>query len=460
MAASMVASRSIALPWRAVTARLGFAAVIGVAIGALLFALFCLANRAALDHDLPAARAQVARAFADGTLGDQDYLAGNTDQGRHQYNDCLILRQALDQRAGVARLTVSPIVQPPVEPRTLCNTVRGYVAGEPPVGMTFYHRYIHGHTLMARVLLPHLSVAAIRTVYHTVLTLIVLAGIAVSMLALARGERRVEGIFWLIVFLAFSRWFGLETYGQSLGHGPADIVLLGFLLLLAHRGTTTGIGQRGAVVAAGLLGGLTAIFEFLTGGIPLGLAAVLGGLPFAVRVGPDERPAAIAVDAAVAFCAAVGACLLLKIALVIQVFGLDALTDSALQLRMRLGLDPTRGETVDLGAVDMLKKLVKGTDALAPGMRLMAGSVIAIAVAGGAWGARHLLRAPGDPLMRARVIMLLWSNVAILALLAAFWQHTVVHAWFMERTLVWTIASGFVLFALGCARRYGTGWDR
>ena len=30
-----------------------------------------------------------------------------------------------------------------------------------------------------------------------------------------------------------------------------------------------------------------------------------------------------------------------------------------------------------------------------------------------------------------------------------FWQHTIQHAWFMNRIFVWTYCSGFALFAFG-----------
>ena len=178
------------------------AGLVGMVVGVLFFGLFCLVNRASLGRDVATARAHIAQAFASGALQDQDYLDGNTDIGRHQYNDCLILRLAVDQRASPAQLTVSPLVQVPVPPRGECQTVHGFLNGEPPVGTVFYHRYIHGHAMLARYLLPVLSVAAIRNLYHTVLTLLVLAGIVTGLIALGRGRRPVQGLFWLIVFLA------------------------------------------------------------------------------------------------------------------------------------------------------------------------------------------------------------------------------------------------------------------
>ncbi len=425
---------------------------IGLPVGLVLFALFMLASYASLGRDVPAARAQVADAFATGVLQDEDYLRGNTDLGWHQYNDCLILWQALDQRAPVAQLTVSPLGVLPPPTSTRCGGLRAFVGGGATAAPSFYHRYIHGHTTLVRFLLPTLSVDAIRNLYHTVLTLLVLAGLCVGMAGMIRRRHPTEALFWTIMFLVFSRWFGLETFGQSLGHGPGDLVLLAYLLFLAIMGTTRGLDRRGALLSAAIFGGLTAGFEFLTGGIPLGMAAVVGGMPFAVHRARDANPAVFAFDALVAFCASVAISLAAKVAVVMAMFGPAAMIDSALQLRMRMGLDPTRGETADLGLVLMAKKLVKGLAGLAPGMSVMTGAIILLAIAAGLWAAKRLLRT-AEPALRYRTIALLASNLAIVAMLALFWQHTMIHAWFMERTLVWTIGSGFALFALACVHR-------
>lgn len=456
-----------AIDWRAV--RAGFwrglrGGTIGLPVGFVMFALLMLASYASLGRDVPTARAHVAQAFATGILQDEDYLKGNTDLGWHQYNDCLILWQAIDQRASVAALTISPISAMPAITTTRCATLRTFVTGGGSSAPSFYHRYIHGHTTLLRFLLPALSVEAIRNLYHTTLTMLVLAGLCVGMVGLVRRRHPAEALFWTIIFLGFSRWFGLETFGQSLGHGPADIILLGYLLFLAIVGTTCGLDRRTALLTAAIFGGFTAGFEFLTGGIPLGMAAVIGGIPFAVHGDRGANPAIFAFDAFAAFCASVLTCLTAKVVLVMAVFGPAAMADSALQLRMRMGFDANRGETHDLGLMLMAKKLAKGLSGIAPGMSVMAGAIIVLAIVAGLWAAWRLLRM-ADPAMRYRAIALLASNLAIAVMLAMFWQHTMIHAWFMERTLVWPIASGFALFAFACVYastggRDGARWAR
>ena len=421
------------------------AAVTGGALGLLVFALFLLLNQASLGRDLPTARAQVADAFASGALQDEDWRYGDTNIGRHQYNDCLILWQALDQRAPSAQLAVSPLLDLPQAAESRCARLRRFVAGEIAGDPVFYHRYLHAHTTVARILLPILSVAQIRTLYHSTLTLLVLAGIALSLTALAR-RRTPEALFWLIVFLVFSRWFGLESYGQSLGHGPADIVHLSFLLVLAAAAARGGLSAKTAILMSGLFGAGVMLFEFLTGGIPLGLAAVIGGLPFALRRTEGERVTDRIAEAAIAFCAGAGACLLAKLGLALAVFGPGPLLDYAGQLGARMGL-LNHAEMAGVGPLDLAKKLAKGVNGLAAGMHLMAGFMLVLAVAAGGWGYART-RAAQDPELKRAAAALLLSNLAIAALLALFWQHTVVHAWFMVRTLTWTIASGFALFAL------------
>ncbi|WP_139114664.1 hypothetical protein [Rhizorhabdus dicambivorans] len=430
--------------------RAGIGIAVAVPIALLFFTLFYAANRASLGRDLPMAEAHVRDAYASGALQDQDWIAGDTGIGRHQYNDCLILYMAIDQQARADQLAASPIKPVQRGSESMCQALRAYADGDRAAGRTgiWYHQYVHGHTMLARWLLPVLPVETIRNLYHMLQTLLVLAGILVAMAALVRRRAPVESLFWLIVFLAFSRWFGLESYGQSLGHAPSDAVILAYLLFLAIGAARGGIGRRTSLVAAAIFGSLTAIFEFLTGGIPLGLAIVIGGLPFALAETDAEEVRDRVVEAAAAFCAAVIACLAAKILLALWVFGIDSFRETSAQLGVRMGMAGENG----FGPVMAIKKLIKGLDALAAGMHVLAGAILATAIGFGIWGGRVLLRS-GEPLLRARTIHLIASNLAILALLLLLWQHTIVHAWFMERVFVWTIATGFALFALAVGIR-------
>lgn len=426
--------------------RAGLGAAVAVPIAALIFAIFVLTNWYSLGRDLPAAEANVRAAFAGGILQDEDWLPGNTGIGRHQYNDCLILYMAIDQQAGATQLMASPIKPRQRGNESMCQALRAYAAGDKSAGRTgiWYHQYIHGHTALARYLLPLMPIEAIRNLYHGVQTLLVLAGLAIAMTLLARGRRPIEGLFWLIVFLAFSRWFGLESYGQSLSHAPSDAIIIAYLLFLAGAAAKGGLGRWSSVVAAAVFGAMVAIFEFLTGGIPLGLAIVVGGLPFALRDATPGETLDRVVEALAAFCVAVFACLALKIGLALWVFGIESFRESAAQLGVRMGLGTG---SADLGLLHMAKSLTKGLSSLAAGMHVMAGAMLLMAAGFGLWGARQLTRS-GNVLLRARALHLVASNAVIVGMLLLLWQHTIIHAWFMDRIFVWTIGTGFALFAL------------
>lgn len=416
-----------------------------IPIALLIFALFILANHLSLGRHLPAAEANVRAAYASGVLQDVDWLPGNTDIGRHQYNDCLIIYMAINQQAASVELMTSPIKPMPRNTETMCSALRAFAGGDKAAGQTgmWYHQYIHGHTMLARLLLPNMSVETMRNLFHTLETLLVLAGILIAMIALVRGRRPTENLFWLIIFLAFSRWFGLESYGQSLSHGPSDTIILIYLLFLAMSASRGGLSRRTSLISAALFGSLTAIFEFLTGGIPLGLAIIVGGLPFALRDSDPAEQLDRVIEAAAAFCVAVVACLAFKLGLALSVFGIESFRESAAQLQVRMGIGSTEASP---GLIGSIKKLVKGINSLAAGMHVLAGAILFTALGFGAWSARLLIRT-GDSTVRARAIHLAASNGVIVALLLLLWQHTVVHAWFMERIFVWTIGTGFALFA-------------
>jgi hypothetical protein len=156
--------------------------------------------------------------------------------------------------------------------------------------------------------------------------------------------------------------------------------------------------------------------------------------------------------AAVAFCAAAVTAYVAKAMLAIIVFGSATFVDTAIQLQMRAGLGGRAGEAVDL--LSSIKKLLKGFQGLAAGMPALALAVTALAAAAGLWAARCIHHSGSAELGRTATLLLL-SNLAIFALLALLWQHSIVHAWFMHRTFAWTIATGLALFLLAVLDRYG-----
>ena len=78
--------------------------------GIAAFALFLLASYGALPGDPSLFRARVAQAFRGGQLVEDPFQEGSTTIGSHQWNDCLIIIMAMDQRGGRMRLALSPIL--------------------------------------------------------------------------------------------------------------------------------------------------------------------------------------------------------------------------------------------------------------------------------------------------------------------------------------------------------------
>ena len=433
------------LDWRGLAAAGGRALLIAVPIGLAVFAAFLALNYASLGADRGALAAQIRTAFADRQLEVEDAaLFSNTDIGVHQYNDCVILFQALDDRASARERAVSPLA-PDLEAGFPCLRLRTFVGGEQPIPSRFYHRYLHGHTTLARLLVPNLGVRGTRELYKLVISALLLIGICYAGAELARGRRGEANAVWLVLFLAFTRFYGLEGFGQSLGHGPADAVLLGFLLFLSRVSASAALSARALWIGAATLGALTMEFEFLTGGLPLGLALIIGATPFAVVSGTDLARATV--GAVAAYAGAAVATILGKTVLLIAVFGPSPLVETWRQLLVRTGVAaaPAGQGAASLG--DFVRQFWAALDAMALGMQWLVTGALVLAAVGGGWGYCRL-RAAVDPRARARAVALVASNFAILFWVVLFWQHAVTHAWFMARILVWPIASGAALFVL------------
>ncbi|HMT44706.1 MAG TPA: hypothetical protein PKA59_09120 [Chakrabartia sp.] len=425
----------------------------GLLVSAVLMVAFFSANGASLGHKLPQARAHIAQAFASGELGEEDWLRGNSQTGQHQFNDCLILGMAVDQRGPSAHLAVSPIFPGSSDLDHLCADLKGWINGAPAAGPPLsYHNYLHGHTLLARWMLPEMSVSAIRALYRNALVLVVMAGLGLALTGLARRKAVAANLFWAAIFISFARFFGLEAFGPSLSHGPSDLVALSGALVLCVATQRGGMGVRAAMAFGAVLGSFTILFEFLTGGIPLGLALVTGGMAFAIRSDARDAMLQSIIGAFGAFCAAVATGLLAKAIVTLHVFGLDAVRATAKELGARMALNDGPRGAIDTGLYPFAKGVLKGLDGLVPGTHLMSALMILMTVIAGAWGIRQLWRSV-DSLTAVRVRALLLSNALIALLLLMFWQHTMIHAWFMDRVLAWMIGSGLALFGLALIER-------
>ena len=146
---------------------------------------------------------------------------------------------------------------------------------------------------------------------------------------------------------------------------------------------------------------------------------------------------------------------MLKILIALATFGFGVLPDFFDALGKRMSIGDTSSMS-NGGLMVFGSKIIGGLSGLAGNMRLLAGLTIALAVVAGIWGFTTIRMCSLSDRLREQSLFLLASNVVIPVWLVAFWQHTIQHAWFMDRILVWPIASGFALFTLGVHQRsYG-----
>jgi hypothetical protein len=405
-------------------------AAIGVTVAAIAMTLFFVLNWNSLGRG---GQERVVQAAAMGDITSDDYLKEDVHRGTHQFNDCLIIGMALNQRATKTELTVSPIL--PESTRGICSQL---LSGFHSKEIRFYHNYIHGHTMLARYFLPFISVAGLRTAYRLVISLVLLIGIGLCLFRIAKSENVASNGVFFVILLGFARFFGLESFGQSLGHGPSDLIILSYVVLLAFHAAS--LSHRAAVITAAAFGALTMIFEFLTGGLPLGIAAVTGLTWFACRH-PSVRTV---VAAATSFTAAAGAAMAIKAAAVWAVFGSGAVASIENELSYRIS-----GSTKTETSRSFFEAILQNFDALVPGMAPFATAFLLISLVAGAWGIKKL--------HNLEAYLLGASNVMIVVWIIIFQQHTTVHAFFMDRILCWMISSGFALFLLACIRRENGG---
>jgi len=90
-------------------------------------------------------------------------------------------------------------------------------------------------------------------------------------------------------------------------------------------------------------------------------------------------------------------------------------------------------------------------------MTLLASALVLSAVVAGGYGLRWILIHVSSTAIRQRAILLAVSVLPVPAWFLAFPNQVAMHAWFMDRIIVWLIAAGFSVFLLAVAARYLPG---
>jgi len=390
-------------------------------------------------------------------------------------NDCLVFAMLVQPREGLWRDAYSPLLPVRTAPRPenapaelvqsrcalLAELLDPAAAPEPALR---YHRYLHGQRVVGALLVPALGgdglrAAATLALAGTLGGLAIVAGIS----ALRRRCARDAGFAWLGLGLLL--FWGLPIYGRYWSHATSDLVIAGALWLLWLRPAHPGEPDAGPAWLLGGFGCGVALFEFLTGGLPLGAALVVLAAALAARA-----PTARGVLASLA-CFGLGAVLpfALKVALGLLGFAdLDGAGDGGQLLHRLIGpvvpeLSPR--EVAMLGALGFDVRLLDDWPVLRlpyAAFRLgyfgfVGGSgstVLGLLVLGGAAAATVLLGLRAIRRGGAARALTAWLACGVVAAwYLLFLSHTLLHAAWMVRCLVvLPLAAGVLVAARNLPR--------
>jgi hypothetical protein len=430
--------------------------LISIVTGVVAFGLFLVASQRAIGGDPATFKTHVAQAFANKQLVEDPHQLGSTTIGSHQWNDCLILVMAMDERGDPARLALSPILMdlgPTPNPSVStnpCAVLSALSKGARPNDQLYYYdRYPNGAVVLLRYLMPHWRIARIRAVYRNALCAFLVLGLALVLVGLARGRNVTAFAVIGVTTIALMRYFGLESFSQSLGHGPADAVIAAYVLALAALAFVPA-SLAVAVLTAAVFGVLTIIFELFTGGFPLGIAMVIGLTPFVVR--PTVRPVTAAAAPVAAFVGAGAVFYAVKMAAAVS-FGGAGIAGDAVSEVLRLTILFPHGVLKDgTGFAVGASNMIHSVDTLTGGMGLLSGATLVMATLAGGWGLVRIWTRDPSPMVRQRALLLAIS-AAIPPLYCLFFLNLMInHSWFTDRIFVWNIAAGFGLFFMALLR--------
>ena len=140
---------------------------------------------------------------------------GSTTIGSHQWNDCLIIVMAMDQRGDPSRLALSPILMDVSKDLSMttnpCAVLSALNKGATPNGNIFYYdNYPHGAVVLLRHLLPYKTIEQVRETYRTALSVLLVLSFALVVAGFARGRNMTGFAVIGVTSIALMRYFGLE----------------------------------------------------------------------------------------------------------------------------------------------------------------------------------------------------------------------------------------------------------
>ena len=433
-------------------------------------------------------RNEIEAAIADGSIGYGFYwpFGPRTKNYIYNFNDCLIFDMlVIPENGNLLSRAISPMMpsRPNLSPggpdgfppysqcRDLKAATSAAITGKihPSSYYSYYHRYLHGGWLICGILLGFLPVFAASCLLMAILVLQIGILALVPMFRAGHHNARGRDTAFATLAIVLAAFWAIPAWDWSFSFAPGDIVIVGFLLLFYFRPPSL-MSEMGFVAACTTFGVLTAIFEFLTGGIPGGFAVLLAVLAFDSY--PDGHALRKrAVLAIAAFTAAIILSFAVKMTLVAFIWGPSELFRAADVLLGHLGsidwdLAPDKaailnryGITVEairssraLSTLYGLFKMEYFTSNMAWGSLALGVAITTLAPA--VLATRQGMRWKNqDAAGRWRTAILLLAAAVPLLWCCIFVQHTIASAHFMFRIMVWPPA---VLLAAELQRRHAT----
>ena len=330
----------------------------------------------------------------------------------------------------------------------------------PMPSLEYYHRYIHGQLTLFKFVNAVTSLA-IGNYFYLALCLAPL--LITTLIAFARTQRapQARDKAFGIVAVSLALFFGTLFFGRSPGFAPSDAVLYWFLLA-AYFWPALFRG-RSACWSFSLFGAMTGIFEFLTGGLPMGISLILFSFAWPAN---DEQPQPSEAIAAIScFISAAHGTFAGKMGLVIWFWswnevlvfwnalnvrvssGLEGQIDSnEIQAMAKIGLDPfgpswNRGVALFYAAA----KIVQNAHFIGLGSRPIGAGLLVLG--GMAWLLIPIMVRNFFTQLNAK--LLFTSGLVIPVWFIAFTNHTIVHAGFMGRLAIWPGITACALYFSG-----------
>jgi len=450
--------------------RLGGVAGVSVCVALLVMAVVFTVNAVMFTPGYERVRASLERAIADGSIldargfGPSSFLS--TRRKRDIYaHDCLLwtafLAPTADRLVMTFRTPRLEAAKHPIDPTAPENPDCQAVVQALDVGdaspakptLVYYDRYILAQRAIVQLLLEHFSVrtAAVITKFATVS--------AFALACLWAWRRRA----WAVAAIAtlFLLFYGLGHFGGMLYFAPIDVTHAMVLLFATSR--PIGLAPpRNLVFLGAFYGSVVAVFEILTGGIPMALVL----LSLLTGISAQDRRSFTHRISLLVFCFAVAvvSCFAVKLLVVSAIFGgnefatyfgalLHRFHDDfipeadpfLLQYLSNRGLDyPILYLVASYGYWSLLI----GWGSSVFGVVLVAVGLISLLAA-----TLHFFRRKrSENLSIPPSLLGSWLGVGILLMwIALFWNHTMLHPFFMARLLLIPILCGAVA-VLGVAQ--------